>query len=70
MIYQRPTVQPTNGGDNTIYLVTLTVQTGMPLNTSSRSRELIYDSLGNLYQFILNPYGPQPLYVARPEHHW
>lgn len=52
-------------------MITILVpQTGMPPNYHSRSREIVYDVLRNNFRFILNPYGPQWLLWARPEHHW
>jgi hypothetical protein len=48
----------------------LAPQTGMPPVLTSRSRELAYDALMNEPLFIFNPFGPQILSVARPNHHW
>jgi hypothetical protein len=56
--------------NTTVIPIGLTTQTGMPQNYHSRSRELIYDSLMGQVRFVLNPYGPQKLYVARSNHHW
>ena len=50
--------------------ISLDVMTGMPPVRHSRSKELIYDSLMDRETFILNPYGPQQLNVARSNHHW
>jgi hypothetical protein len=58
-----------NGGTTTTP-ITLDLQTGMPQVYSSRSKELLYDSLMDLPTFILNPFGPQQLNLARPNHHW
>jgi hypothetical protein len=51
-------------------LISLNTQTGMPRIYHSRSRELIYDSLQTQFTFVQNPFGPQKLYVSRPNHHW
>lgn len=68
ILSKRPKTVTTN--QNSIYLIGLSVQTGMPLITASRSKEVLYDSLYTLPTFIQNPYGPQPLFVARPQYHW
>lgn len=50
--------------------VQLVPQTGLPPITQSRSRELIYDALQGELKFVLNPFGPQFLILARPNHRW
>lgn len=45
-------------------------QTGLPPITQSRSKELIYDALMGEPRFVLNPFGPQLLILARPNHRW
>lgn len=50
--------------------VQLVPQTGMPSITQSRSKELIYDALQGEPKFILNPFGPQLLILARAQYHW
>jgi hypothetical protein len=50
--------------------VTLVPQTGMPVTYHCRSSELHYDTLEKNVRFILNPFGPQPLFLSRPNHHW
>lgn len=50
--------------------VQLVPQTGMPVTTQSRSRELIYDALQGEPNFVLNPFGPQLLILARAQHRW
>lgn len=53
-----------------IALIGLNTQTGLPAIYHSRSREIIYDSLQTQIRFVTNPYGPQKLYVSRPNRHW
>ena len=50
--------------------VQLVPQTGLPPITASRSKEIIYDALQAELKFVLNPFGPQLLILARPEHRW
>jgi hypothetical protein len=50
--------------------VVLDLQTGMPQVYPPRSKELLYDSLMDSPVFILNPFGPQQLSLARSNHHW
>jgi hypothetical protein len=50
--------------------ISLVPQTGMPPNYHSRSSELHYDALEQNPRFILNPFSPQPLNLARSNHHW
>jgi hypothetical protein len=42
----------------------------MPPIYSSRSRELLYDTLMNEPHFIFNPFGPQTLAASRKQHRW
>jgi hypothetical protein len=42
----------------------------MPQIYAARSKEIIYDSLEDDPKFIKNPFGPQALYLARPNHRW
>lgn len=51
-------------------IIALVPQTGMPVIYSSRSRELLYDSLQSSSRFIQNPFGPQKLFTARSNYHW
>lgn len=50
--------------------VQLVTQTGMPPTYPARSREVIYDALQAEPTFILNPFGPQLLILARAQFHW
>lgn len=50
--------------------VQLVPQTGMPPITQSRSKEVIYDALQGESKFILNPFGPQLLLLARAQFRW
>lgn len=59
-----------SNGTNKPLAVSLVPQTGMPPIVQSKSRELIYDALQSNPSFIKNPYGPQKLYLSRPNHHW
>jgi hypothetical protein len=59
-----------NGTPPNTVLIELNPQTGMPSNYSSRSKEVIYDSLQANFRFVKNPFGPRKLYVSRPNHHW
>jgi endo-1,4-beta-xylanase len=52
------------------FTISLVPQTGMPPNYHARSSELQYDTLEKNVRFIRNPFGPQPLHLARPNHHW
>jgi hypothetical protein len=58
------------GTKTTSVTTALVPQTGMPPIYPSRSKELAYDSLQGNPNFIFNPYGPQKLYVSRPQYHW
>lgn len=59
-----------NGPAPQTFVMQLVVQTGMPPNVMSRSREIIYDSLQNSPRFIKNPFGPQLLRLSRTNHRW
>lgn len=50
--------------------VSLDAMTGMPPVYPSRSKEVLYDSLMERAEFVLNPYGPQQLNLSRPNHRW
>lgn len=54
----------------TPYDISLIPQTGMPPIVVSKSREVAYDAMQTDALFILNPFGPQKLYLSRPNHHW
>jgi hypothetical protein len=56
--------------DANIVPISLIPQTGMPPIYPSRSKELSYDCLGLNPDFVSNPFGPQKLYLSRPNHHW
>lgn len=50
--------------------IQLVPQTGMPTNYQHKSKEIIYDALQGNIRFMMNPYGPQKLYLSRPNHRW
>jgi hypothetical protein len=53
-----------------VALVSLVPQTGMPPTYQNRSKELSYDALQKDFRFVRNPFGPQKLYLSRPNHRW
>jgi len=55
---------------DTLAVVGLIPQTGMPPIYFSRSREVLYDALQNEKTFIFNKFGPQRLDLCRPNMHW
>jgi hypothetical protein len=59
-----------NGTPQTQIPVTLIPQTGFPPIYHSRSKEVIYDALELEVRFVKNPFGPQLLYLSRPNHRW
>lgn len=50
--------------------IQLIPQNGMPSNYQQKSKEIIYDALQNNPRFMFNPFGPQKLYLSRPNHRW
>jgi hypothetical protein len=50
--------------------IQLITQTGMPSNYQQKSREIMYDALQGNVRFMFNPFGPQKLYLSRPNHRW
>lgn len=65
-----PAQQSVPTAPTSLFPIGLAPQTGMPPIYSSRSRELLYDTLMFEPHFIFNPFGPQTLAAARKEHRW